>query len=175
MLLTTGIALPIAALSVFFDDVQYLLTVLLMLLTLISPVYYPLSYAPEAIRSVLTLNPVCGDPDALPYSSSTRAKLPPLDLFAGHGGDVCHRSSWPAWPRSAGSVATSRRRYDERESPLLECRGVTKRFHAYEHRITSLQEFVTRRLTAQRRHEPGAPVPPCRTSTFVWSAMKPSR
>jgi ABC-type polysaccharide/polyol phosphate transport system ATPase subunit len=32
-------------------------------------------------------------------------------------------------------------------SPLLECRGVTKRFYAYEHRMTSLQEFVTRRLT----------------------------
>ena len=32
-------------------------------------------------------------------------------------------------------------------TPLLECRGVMKRFYAYEHRTTSLQEFVTRRLT----------------------------
>lgn len=31
-------------------------------------------------------------------------------------------------------------------SPLIECRGVTKRFYAYEHRVTSLQEFFTRRL-----------------------------
>jgi ABC-type polysaccharide/polyol phosphate transport system ATPase subunit len=33
-----------------------------------------------------------------------------------------------------------------RGEPLLECRGVVKRFHAYEHRTTSLQEFFTNRF-----------------------------
>jgi len=41
-------------------------------------------------------------------------------------------------------------------APLLECRGVTKRFYAYEHRITSLQEFFTSRL---RRNGSNAHVP----------------
>ncbi len=40
-------------------------------------------------------------------------------------------------------------------APLLECRGVTKRFYAYEHRTTSLQEFFTRRL----RRNGSPPVP----------------
>lgn len=35
---------------------------------------------------------------------------------------------------------------DERHLPVIECHGVVKRFHAYEHRTTSLQEFFTRRL-----------------------------
>lgn len=55
--LTAGLTMPIAALAVFFDDVQYVLPVVLMLLTLISPVYYPLSYAPESLQPVLSVNP----------------------------------------------------------------------------------------------------------------------
>ena len=82
VLLTTGIALPIAALAVFFDDVQYLLTVALMLLTLISPVYYPLSYAPESIRGFLAFNPFAGIL-TLYQTILYEGQLPPLDLFAG--------------------------------------------------------------------------------------------
>jgi ABC-type polysaccharide/polyol phosphate export permease len=80
VLLTTGIALPIAALGVFFEDVQYLLTVVLMLLTLISPVYYPLSYAPEGIRNMLALNPFAGIL-TLYHTILYEGKLPSLDLF----------------------------------------------------------------------------------------------
>lgn len=40
------------------------------------------------------------------------------------------------------------------DEPLLECRGVVKRFHAYEHRTTSLQEFFTQRFLRN-----AAPVP----------------
>jgi ABC-type polysaccharide/polyol phosphate export permease len=81
VLLTTGIAMPIAALAVFFDDVQYLLTVVLMLLTLISPVYYPITYAPESIRGILAFNPFAGIL-TLYQTILYEGKLPPLELFA---------------------------------------------------------------------------------------------
>lgn len=59
-LLTTGVALPIVALGVFFEDVQHAVPVALTMLTLVSPVYYPMSYVPETWRPVLSLNPFAG-------------------------------------------------------------------------------------------------------------------
>jgi homopolymeric O-antigen transport system permease protein len=60
VVLTTGLALPIAALGVFFHDVQHALPVALTLLSYLTPVYYPLSYIPEGARAVYSLNPFVG-------------------------------------------------------------------------------------------------------------------
>lgn len=59
-LLTAGVAFPIAALGVFFEDVQHAVPVGLTMLTLVSPVYYPVSYAPASWVPVLSLNPFAG-------------------------------------------------------------------------------------------------------------------
>jgi homopolymeric O-antigen transport system permease protein len=60
VILTTGLALPVAAMGVFFQDVQHALPVVLTLLSYLTPVYYPLSYVPERLRLVYDLNPFVG-------------------------------------------------------------------------------------------------------------------
>ena len=40
----------------------------------------------------------------------------------------------------------------EQTLPVIECRGVTKKFYHYEHRTTTLQEFVYRRLAGKPLH-----------------------
>ena len=58
VLVTVGLALPIAAASVFFKDVQHAVPVALMLLGYLSLVFFPASLVPEPFRTVLLLNPV---------------------------------------------------------------------------------------------------------------------
>jgi ABC-type polysaccharide/polyol phosphate export permease len=59
-LLTAGVAYPIAALGVFFEDVQHVVPVALTMLTLVSPVYYPMSAIPDSWQPILSLNPFAG-------------------------------------------------------------------------------------------------------------------
>ncbi|MEQ1690963.1 MAG: ABC transporter permease [Gemmatimonas sp.] len=59
-LLTAGLMFPIAALGVFFEDVQHAVPVGLMMLTMISPVYYPMSSMPERWQPILSMNPFAG-------------------------------------------------------------------------------------------------------------------
>ncbi len=55
--LVIGIALPIAAAAVFFNDIEHAVPAALMFLGFLSPVYYPLSFVPESLRAVFLLNP----------------------------------------------------------------------------------------------------------------------
>ena len=55
--ITLAVAYPIAALSVFFTDVQHALPVGLTLLSYLSPVYYPLSFIPGNWQALYRLNP----------------------------------------------------------------------------------------------------------------------
>jgi ABC-type polysaccharide/polyol phosphate export permease len=57
VLLTAGFALPLAAVSVFFHDVQHAVPVVLTLLSFLSPVYYPLRFVPEELRAAFLANP----------------------------------------------------------------------------------------------------------------------
>ena len=57
LMMTLALAFPVAALAVFFHDVQHALPVAFTLLSYLSPVYYPLSYIPEAWRALFRLNP----------------------------------------------------------------------------------------------------------------------
>lgn len=59
-ILTAGVMFPIAALGVFFEDVQHAVPVGLTMLTLISPVYYPMSNLPPHWQPVLSMNPFAG-------------------------------------------------------------------------------------------------------------------
>jgi ABC-type polysaccharide/polyol phosphate export permease len=50
LLLTLAIAFPVAALGVFFHDVQHALPVAMTILSYISPVFYTLTLVPEGLR-----------------------------------------------------------------------------------------------------------------------------
>ena len=60
LLLSIGLVLPIATLSVFYRDVQHGLPILLTSLFYISPVFYPASFVPDAVRPLYMLNPIAG-------------------------------------------------------------------------------------------------------------------
>ena len=57
LVLTLGLALLVAALTVHFRDVRDLLSNLLTLWFFATPIIYPLSQAPEEVRWMLNLNP----------------------------------------------------------------------------------------------------------------------
>jgi len=57
LVLTTGLALLLSALTVHFRDVRDLLTNLLTLWFFATPIIYPLSQAPPSVRRFLNLNP----------------------------------------------------------------------------------------------------------------------
>ena len=59
-LLAVGLALPIATLSVFYSDVQHAMPIVLMMLFYASPVFYPASMVPAALKGIYFLNPVAG-------------------------------------------------------------------------------------------------------------------
>ncbi len=56
-LFTLGVSLVVAVATVFFRDVQYLLTVFLQLLYFATPILYPISTLPEKYHYVIRLNP----------------------------------------------------------------------------------------------------------------------
>jgi ABC-type polysaccharide/polyol phosphate export permease len=57
-LIVLGLAFPVAAMSIFFHDVQHALPVLLTILIYLSPVFYPITLVPESARWIYELNPV---------------------------------------------------------------------------------------------------------------------
>jgi len=58
VLLCLGLQLPVAALSVFFRDVQHALPIALATLFYVSPIFYPAALVPEAVRDIYFLNPL---------------------------------------------------------------------------------------------------------------------
>lgn len=60
VLLALGFMMPIATLSVFYSDVQHALPIILLMLFYVSPVFYPASMVPEAVRHLYFLNPIAG-------------------------------------------------------------------------------------------------------------------
>ncbi len=80
LLLTTGLALPAAAASVFFRDVQHGVPVLLSLLAFVSPVFYPASMVPAALHQVYQLNPLAGLLE-LYHTTLYEGRFPSLSLF----------------------------------------------------------------------------------------------
>jgi ABC-type polysaccharide/polyol phosphate export permease len=56
--LALGLAYPLATLSVFYQDIEHLLPVLLTALFYVSPVFYPASLVPEDLRPYYMANPL---------------------------------------------------------------------------------------------------------------------
>ena len=57
LLLGVGLAMPIATLSAFYNDVQHVIPIVLMAFFYISPVFYPLGLVPEDFQSIYLINP----------------------------------------------------------------------------------------------------------------------
>ena len=58
LLFTVGIALPLAALNLFFHDVRYLVGVVLLIWFYMTPVLYPVEIVPERYKIFFDLNPL---------------------------------------------------------------------------------------------------------------------
>ncbi len=58
LLFTVGLALPLAALNLFFHDVRYLVGVILMIWFYITPILYPVDIVPERYKILFDLNPL---------------------------------------------------------------------------------------------------------------------
>ena len=58
LLFTVGIALPLAALNLFFHDVRYLVGVVLLIWFYMTPVLYPVEIVPERYKIFFELNPL---------------------------------------------------------------------------------------------------------------------
>ena len=56
--LMAGISLFVAALNLFYRDIQYLLNLILLLWMYITPVMYPIEMIPEKYRFIMSLNPM---------------------------------------------------------------------------------------------------------------------
>ena len=58
VLFTTGFAMLLACISVFFRDIPKLVPVLGTMMFFLTPIFYPLSSVPESIGLVIKLNPM---------------------------------------------------------------------------------------------------------------------
>jgi lipopolysaccharide transport system permease protein len=60
VLIAIGLVMVIATLAVFFQDMKHIIPIATLLLFYISPVFYPASFVPEAVRNFYYLNPIAG-------------------------------------------------------------------------------------------------------------------
>jgi lipopolysaccharide transport system permease protein len=81
LLLSLGIGLCTAALTVSYRDVQYILPVFLQILLYASPIAYSLSAVPANLRMFYLLNPLSGVLEAFRWSLVHTA-LPPMGAIA---------------------------------------------------------------------------------------------
>jgi ABC-type polysaccharide/polyol phosphate export permease len=58
LLLMAGISLMVAALNLFYRDIQYLLNLILLLWMYITPIMYPIEIIPMQYRFIMSLNPM---------------------------------------------------------------------------------------------------------------------
>lgn len=58
MLFACGLGMVLAALMVYFRDVQFLYNVVVVLWTYLTPLFYPVSIIPESLMGIYTLNPM---------------------------------------------------------------------------------------------------------------------
>jgi ABC-type polysaccharide/polyol phosphate export permease len=82
LLLAIGLALPIATLSVFYYDVYHALPIALSTLFYLSPVFYPATMVPAAVRDFYFLNPIAGLL-TLYHHVLYLGQMPPLPLLLG--------------------------------------------------------------------------------------------
>jgi lipopolysaccharide transport system permease protein len=60
LMMTVGLMFPLAAMAVYFRDVQQAVPIAMMSLFYLSPIFYPVEMIPEAARPFYYLNPLVG-------------------------------------------------------------------------------------------------------------------
>ncbi|MBM7567976.1 ABC transporter permease [Paenibacillus sacheonensis] len=58
LVITAGIALILAAITVFFNDLKHMYSIVLMILMYMTPIFYPISIIPEKYLTIIKLNPI---------------------------------------------------------------------------------------------------------------------
>ena len=85
VLIVTGLALCVATLAGFYNDVQHVIPVLLLMLFYLSPVFYPASLVPESLQPLYYLNPIAGLLTAY-HTVLYQGEFPSLTLLGGLSG-----------------------------------------------------------------------------------------
>jgi lipopolysaccharide transport system permease protein len=95
VLLSAGVALAVSALAVYLRDIAQVTGLLSTVLMFLSPVFYPLSALPEAMRGWILLNPL-----SVPIEASRavllHASLPDWGQWGLHG-LACAVLAWFGW------------------------------------------------------------------------------
>jgi lipopolysaccharide transport system permease protein len=86
VLLSLGLMLPLATLSVFYTDVQHAMPAVLLTLFYVSPVFYPASLVPEELRFLMVVNPVA-PLLTLHHDVLFEGRWPSAAMLAGVGGE----------------------------------------------------------------------------------------
>jgi len=60
LMMTVGLMFPLAAMAVYFRDVQQAVPIAMMSLFYLSPIFYPVEMIPETVRPFYYLNPLAG-------------------------------------------------------------------------------------------------------------------
>jgi ABC-2 type transport system permease protein len=87
LLISLGLMLPLASLSVFYSDVQHAMPPVLLTFFYLSPVFYPIELVPESVRPILMLNPMT-PLLTLYHVVLFEGRWPSVELLAGTAG-VC--------------------------------------------------------------------------------------
>lgn len=88
LLLALGLVMPVAALAVFYYDLQHALPAVLLALFYVSPVFYPAHMVPEVVQSVYFVNPIAGLL-TLYHAVLYEGMLPPAGLLGAVAAAVC--------------------------------------------------------------------------------------
>ena len=78
-LLTAGIGLTLSIMYIRFDDTRNIVTVMLMILMYLTPVFYPISILSERLQRIIVLNPLTSYLDVFRWAFSNNATVTAFD------------------------------------------------------------------------------------------------
>jgi ABC-2 type transport system permease protein len=80
-LFVTGVGLALSVIFMRFDDARNMVSVLLLILLYLTPVFYPISILNERMQQIVSLNPLTSFLDVFRWSFSNNATVTPADFF----------------------------------------------------------------------------------------------
>lgn len=88
-MLTSGLGLMFSILFVRFDDMKYIVTILLQLLTYLTPIFYPKEMLPSGVRILVGLNPLTSYLDVFRHAVNGTEIATIFDWFYMFGSATC--------------------------------------------------------------------------------------
>jgi len=80
-LLITGVGLALSVIFIRFDDARNIVTILLLILQYLTPVFYPIAILNETMQQIVALNPLTSFLDVFRWSFSNNANATPADFI----------------------------------------------------------------------------------------------